>query len=189
VIAVTSCHRLNIVQGLFFMLSLASTSLLFFLRIRAVYANERYVGLFFGLLWVAILGLSVFFVLGFHSEHAPQTQTCILTSVRGYSTAPSFLAVFLDTLGFLAISFRIVSSSTYGPTWRARAAAFISGDGLYGFSEALLRSGQLHYFATFGLSISACVLVLTSNIPNEYHLLLWTPYLALSSSMACRTFR
>lgn len=67
VIAVTSCHRLNIVQGLFFMLSLASTSLLFFLRIRAVYANERYVGLFFGLLWVAILGLSVFFVLGFHS--------------------------------------------------------------------------------------------------------------------------
>ena len=43
--------------------------------------------------------------------------------------------------------------------------------------------------ATIGLSTGACVLILVSGIPIEYHLLLWTPYLALSSSMACRIFR
>lgn len=67
VVTVTSCHRLSIAQGLLFMISLSSTTLLFFLRIRAVYDNKRCVGVVFGLLWLAIMGLSVFFALGFNS--------------------------------------------------------------------------------------------------------------------------
>lgn len=81
----------------------------------------------------------------YNTEHAPQTKICILTSVRWYSTTPSLLAVVFDTLGFLAISFRIVSSSMSGPTWRARIFSFIKGDGLYGISKVLLQTGQLYY--------------------------------------------
>lgn len=48
------------------MLSIAATSLLFFLRIRAVYDTSKCVAFFFGFLWVAILGLSTLFMFAFH---------------------------------------------------------------------------------------------------------------------------
>lgn len=46
-----------------------------------------------------------------------------------------------------------------------------------------------HCSATVGLSVGACTLILAPGVPNEFHMLLWAPYLALSSSMACRVFR
>jgi hypothetical protein len=50
-----------------------------------------------------------------------------------------------DTLVFLAISYHIISYTTIGDSWSARAKSFFTADGLPRLSKALLQGGQLYY--------------------------------------------
>lgn len=56
---VAHCQALQYIIGFFYEVSLPATSLLFFFRVKAVYAHGRVITLFFGALWFAILGLSI----------------------------------------------------------------------------------------------------------------------------------
>jgi hypothetical protein len=62
-----------------------------------------------------------------------------------YTTVPIVLTAVNDTLVFLAISYRMVSSAMVSCTWSARARSFFTGEGLHQLSKALLQSGQVYY--------------------------------------------
>jgi hypothetical protein len=55
---VDDCQTLLYITGSVFVVALASTSLLFFFRVRGVYGNSKITTAVFGFLWVATLGVS-----------------------------------------------------------------------------------------------------------------------------------
>lgn len=161
---VDQCNRFIMMIGWFFVVAMPSTSLLFLFRVRAVYGNSKIIVYFFGILWLAILGLcaaipfgikggtccflravSIPDLRGHSAAHIGPTQRCINTEVASYISAPIALNAINDTLIFLAISFRIISFSVAGETGRDKLRSFISGDGLPQLSKGLLQGGQLYY--------------------------------------------
>jgi len=186
---IADCAALRYVEGVFFEITLPATSLLFFFRVKAVYNNSRNVTAFFGIIWLAIVGLSVLIMFGIRGKRIPYTLRCTEILVHTYPTIPVILASVNDTLVFLAISCRMVSRSMANSTWSARVKSFVRGDGLEHLSKSLLQSGQAYYFATIGVGAVSVALILSPDIPEELHTLLCSVYFALSSAMACRVFR
>jgi len=169
--------------------NMPATSLLFFFRLKAVYRHSRIIITVFGIFWLAIAGLSIFIMLSITINRIPYTQYCFETQVHGYNAIPIILTTVNDTLVFLAISYRMVSSAMVESTWKARTKSFFTGNGLLYLSKILLQSGQVYYFVTIGAAILASVLILSENIHGALRPILSSPYFALASAMACRVFR
>jgi len=186
---IDDCAVLKYVEGTFFAISLPATSLLFLFRVKAVYNDSRIVTTFFGILWLAIAGVSILIMLGITGNRIPYTRRCTEGLAHKYTTVPIFLTAVNDTLVFIAITGRLLSSSMVGNTWSAKAKSFFRGDGLHQLSRALLQSGQAYYFATIGVAIIAIALILSPSIPAPLHPILGSSYHALASAMACRVFR
>ena len=74
---IDNCDALRYVAGVFAEISVPSTSLLFFFRVRAIYGNSRIITAFFGFLWVAIAGLSILIMFG----RAGRTFLVVLSAV------------------------------------------------------------------------------------------------------------
>jgi len=184
-----NCAALRFVEGAFFEVAVPATSLLFFFRVKAIYNHSRYITAFFGIIWLAIAGVSILIMLGITGERIPYTRRCREGLAHTYTTVPIMLTGVNDTLVFLAISYRMVSISMVNSTWSARARSFIRGDGLHHLSKALLQSGQVYYAATIGVAIAATALILAPGVPTDLHPILGSAYFALSSAMACRVFR
>ena len=136
------------------------TSLLFLFRIIAVYPRSKAIKYTFTFLWLCWLFSPVVVLFGSgsscESDNAfpspPSQQPTGYSSGQAYCNAwsplsgISVLTVLLnDTLVFLGISYRMVMNAVTGETWRERSKSFITGDGLYRISKALLHSGQLYY--------------------------------------------
>jgi len=174
---------------IFFVIGGPATSLLFFLRVRAVYNRSRIITAFFGILWLGITGTSILITIGTTDSHIPYTRRCIEGLAPIYTTVPIILTAVNDTLVFLAISYRMVFSAMVRSTWRARARSFFMGEGLHQLSKALLQSGQVYYFVTIGVAITWTALILSPSIPGQLHPILGSAYFALANAMACRVFR
>ncbi|KZP07996.1 hypothetical protein FIBSPDRAFT_816544 [Athelia psychrophila] len=186
---VAHCQALQYIIGFFYEVSLPATSLLFFFRVKAVYAHGRVITLFFGALWFAILGLSILPMVAIRSDHIPNTQHCTETVVGDFVSVPAIITAVYDTLVFIAISAQMVVHTLNGDTWTARTRSFVYGNGMYSLSRALLRGGQIYYFATVGISILYIVLNFASSFPEELRLILGLATVALPSAMACYVFR
>lgn len=166
---VAHCQALLYISGCFLILSQASTSLLFFVRVKAVYSNSKIITGFFGLAWFINLGFSVLVPLAVEGgvssnifsgsqvnrliflylfvKHIGPTNRCITTVVRAYAPVTIIVNTTYDTLVFLTISFKIVSQTLVGETLGARMRCFLTGRGLPSgsLSKGLLRGGQLYY--------------------------------------------
>jgi hypothetical protein len=157
---------LKYIEGIFFAIGGSATSLLFFLRVRAVYSRSKIITAFFGVLWLGIAGTSILIMLGItgsesfcclsyrdfecdnrSGNHIPYTRRCMEKPPHKYVTVPIVLTAVNDTLVFLAISYRMVSSAMTSSTWSARARLFFTGEGLHQLSKALLQSGQIYYWS------------------------------------------
>jgi tetrahydromethanopterin S-methyltransferase subunit C len=142
---VAHCNAVSIASGCFFVLGVPSTSALFFFRVQAVYYHNRFITTFFGALLFALFGLSVLIPFTGRGEHIGTTQRCITTKLEHFGALPVFLNSFMDTLIFVAISFRIISYSLVGDTFNARMRSFFRGAGLPSLSKSILQGGQLYY--------------------------------------------
>lgn len=87
---VAHCQALIYISGSFLMLSQASTSLLFFVRVKAVYSNSKIVTGFFGVAWFVNFGLSVLVPLAMDGEVSPIVS---LDSHINILTSPSFICI------------------------------------------------------------------------------------------------
>ena len=139
------CHATTLALGSILMLVIPSTSALFFFRVRAVYYNNKIITIFFGVLWLSLVGLSFLIPQATSATHIGTTKRCIVTRITPYVSIPVLIHATFDTLVFLAISFRIISFSIVGDTFSARAKSFFRGDGLPSLPRSLLVGGQAYY--------------------------------------------
>lgn len=129
----------------FYPLSLASISLLFFFRVRAVYGRTRLVTGIFGLLWLGVLGSAITVPFGGAAISIGPTKYCLISEVDPYVGACAIMVTIHDTAVFLAISYRLVSN-TYGvKTRKDLLKTLVSASYLPAFSRSLFVDGQVYY--------------------------------------------
>jgi hypothetical protein len=131
-----------------------STSIMFLLRVRAVYANRTTVTVFFGLLCLAIfatLFLAPFYLV---TVYLGPELGCGISQVKYRAVIPILLRSAFDTLVFFAISFRIASYSVVGDTFSGRMRCLLRGEGLPKLSRCIVQGGQSYYlFVNFYLAL------------------------------------
>ncbi|THU97702.1 hypothetical protein K435DRAFT_857379 [Dendrothele bispora CBS 962.96] len=217
-ISTTKCKAINYVMLTFLFISVSSTTLLFFLRLKALYDHNQTVIRIFFCLWLITVGCSVTMFWSGEIAHFPdpvtQDPVCIYSAFnlkRG--SFPLDAVLIHDTCVFIAVSCRLYHNSYFEMALANRQNAhsdfnlhltktmsktkeFISGRHLPAFSKALLRNGQIYYL------ISLCASVVTSlflyipffSIPGMkgtpgIRIMLLVPHATIVNAMACRAFR
>lgn len=129
-------------------LSVASTSLLFFFRIRAVFSHNNYVIFFFFCLWLTVVGGCLVVPFAVTTSNIGPTAYCINTKLASFSSAAGITAVVHDTAVLLAISYRLLQNSCIdynGYAMGDRLKLIFSGKNLPRFSKSIFQDGQLYY--------------------------------------------
>ncbi|KZP18839.1 hypothetical protein FIBSPDRAFT_1045953 [Athelia psychrophila] len=183
----------NIKDGLaaliLFWISTASSSLLFVLRVLAVFNHSRTAKVLFTLLWVVNTVAPV--PLLFNGDNAASCNVYPITmkscsSLNLYIIILFLSIVFHNSIVFVCVSRELTNNTVTG---RRNLRTMLTGDGLHTVSKSLLRSGQLYFGATVG-RIVLTVIVYWAKLPwLIYYNLVGTIYLAVSGMLSCRVFR
>ncbi|KAF9041375.1 hypothetical protein BJ165DRAFT_1530105 [Panaeolus papilionaceus] len=103
------CARFDRAISVVFPIAINATSLLFFLRTRAIYDRDRLVGFFFGFLWLLVAASSVTVPLGITVANIGPTKFCAVKKFEGYVATAAIVPLVYDTLVFIAISWRLMT--------------------------------------------------------------------------------
>lgn len=122
-------------------ITLPSASWLFYVRLSAVYLQDKRATLFFGVLWTGVMG---YFIFDAVSVHARFTHLHFIDPQEIDAWNYIINAIY-DTLAYLSVSWQLASFSMKGDSWKHRVMSLTTGDGLLGLTKALLRSGQIYY--------------------------------------------
>ncbi|THU78876.1 hypothetical protein K435DRAFT_769060 [Dendrothele bispora CBS 962.96] len=192
-----NCQTLMLTSTSLSAIALSTVTLLFFLRLRAIYEDNRpVVGIFF-ILWLGNVACVSMIPLIFKAATPSNIQGinyCIAESIRiRNASIPAIGALVHDTCVFIAISYRLLKNSTVnnfqGATFETVTKTFILGKNLPKFSKVLFRGGQLLYLITLMASISTVILLHIPSIPTTYRVVADPPQVAILSSLACTVFR
>ncbi|THV02308.1 hypothetical protein K435DRAFT_565226, partial [Dendrothele bispora CBS 962.96] len=199
--ATVNCHTTTEFVKAFFFAGIGTTTLLFYLRVRAIYNDNKVVRLLFLFLWLANLCIHSLDFLFVNGVHLGPTDMCIFTDLkRVYAIVTATSIVIYDTMVFLAISYRLWRNSVLNMEEgvqserglafdRTRTTSFFSGRGLPAFSKTLLQEGQVYYLISFFAALLVVVMLVLPGISDYYHVIMISPHIALVNSMACRVFR
>lgn len=141
------CLPITRFQAAVNIIAVPAISLLFLLRVNAIYLHNKIIVAIFIACWLGLFGSFLLDSLTMLAEflHPAKSKPCNLAGRSTDAWAYVANATF-DTLVYLAISWRLVSTSMISHCgWRDRLRSFVKGDGLLGLSRALLRSGQYYY--------------------------------------------
>ncbi|KZP24382.1 hypothetical protein FIBSPDRAFT_1042175 [Athelia psychrophila] len=169
--------------------AIASTSFLFFLRVRAVYLRSRTITILFGALWVVTSSVGIGFsaLAALDVDRVPYTPYCNSTSKHNY--IPVTMAFVHDTMVFLAISYRLAADAVPAADWRSRVLSIVTGKGLFSLSRSLMKGGQLYYLATTVTFFANLAMMTSPSIHNSWlHYALVGQYLGFTNMMACLVF-
>ncbi|KZP28288.1 hypothetical protein FIBSPDRAFT_947870 [Athelia psychrophila] len=186
---VDNCQAVEWSAGVFSVLAAASTSFLFLLRVRAVYSYSVVVTTLFGCLWLSMIAATAYYVKGLTAQHIPTTRRCTESGMHNYLLAiPSVGLGVTDTIVFVAISYRLVGNSINADAggW---VRAFVTGDGLYTMSKALLKSGQVYFIAVVAAFLLNLVVMTAPGIPAAMQYILLPAYVGFTNIMSCVVFR
>lgn len=187
----------------------SSTSLLFFLRVRAVFKENKYIVICFFCLWLSVLGGSLTIATLGDAVHLGPTRYCRAINVKAYAIAAPITFAVNDTFVFLAISWRLMTNSMPDHKDKISFKSVILGEYLPAFSRALLNDGQIYYLCAplshislerTNMYLYRCRVSVTSNlvvviltsipmVPPSYRLMFTVLNIALTNMMACRVFR
>ncbi|KIJ38706.1 hypothetical protein M422DRAFT_231070 [Sphaerobolus stellatus SS14] len=191
--AVGNCQALQVAVGWTFAFGVGLTALLFFFRIQAIFHGERLIVAFFAFTWFATLAGSMTVPFAITGAHIGPTNHCINTGVKPFSSVGVIISTVNDTLVFVFISVRLMTTTSYYPQhggFFSRIKAFFRGEDLPSFSRSLLQSGQQYYLITVGGNILTMGMILApASLPAVFHAMFTVPNMALANSMACRVYR
>ena len=126
-------------------MSISSSGLLFFLRLRAIYNRNRIVVASFFVLWLGLIAASLFVPLGTSGGPIGPTHYCQYTSFSESSYAGLIGPLIYDTLVFAAISWRLIHIRSVEMGYRDTVRTLFSKKGLPAFTARILVDGQLYY--------------------------------------------
>ncbi|KZP07901.1 hypothetical protein FIBSPDRAFT_939271 [Athelia psychrophila] len=169
--------------------TIASTSFLFFLRVRAVYLQSRTITILFGTLWVVTTSVNIGYA-AFEMRGTERVPALCYTNPTIKSNSIAVTATFVyDTMVFLAISYRLSAGAVTAGDWRSRVLSIVTGKGLFSLSRSLMKGGQVYYLTTT-VFFSGNLAMMT--YPGRYdwlnHVLIGLD-LGFTNMMACLVFR
>ncbi|PBK90090.1 hypothetical protein ARMGADRAFT_934733 [Armillaria gallica] len=186
---IPNCKAHQITSGICIVLSLIFTSLLFFLRVTAIWHNNQYVFFFFTFLWFGVIAGTITVLVGVRGAHIVTTQQCINVRVPEYHQVAVILSLIFDSCTFIAITYRILLyTSINEETARGRLRAFF-GRGVPIVSRNLLLGGQQYYLVAVCGQIVCLILILVPGLPPVYRGMCAVPVVAVTNAMACIVFR
>ncbi|KAJ7616071.1 hypothetical protein FB45DRAFT_841714 [Roridomyces roridus] len=183
-----TCHLTYRVVDAFYPVSVSSIALLFYIRVRAIYSHGLFITVFFGALWLAVLGTSLTITFGGDAEPIGPTKYCLVTKLDSYVGASAIVITAHDTAVFLAISYRLITNTLVLDSHLDLLKALVNPVYLPSFSRSLFVDGQSYYM----ISVLSNILVTTMvyvNVSPLYRGFLNIPNIALTSAMACRVYR
>ncbi|KAF8956571.1 hypothetical protein BDZ97DRAFT_1925371 [Flammula alnicola] len=185
------CHKLRLFPTVCLPLVFATTSLLFYFRVRAMYKDNKLVVGFFSVMWLGVVaGSFVPALTAMDFANLGPTKYCIPNGSLGPGVSAN-LWIFLanDLLIFSAITWRLVKNSmadmTVGNTFRA----MFFGQYLPSFSRALLQDGQAYFLSTIIIHIITGITFFNHSIPQPYRGVLPIPNVLVINIMAGRIYR
>ncbi|TFK38669.1 hypothetical protein BDQ12DRAFT_650965 [Crucibulum laeve] len=186
---VEHCQALQYALGVCNILSTGTSSMLFLMRIQAVFHGSKTVRMIFFILWLSVTGAAISVPIGISGAHIGPTKSCINTRIAEYTEVTAIFGMLNDTAVFLAISYRILSYSLVEESLRARVKTFFGRGRLPIVSRLLLQGGQQYYLIAACGNIVLLVLVKLPDVPQVYHGMCSIPVLAINNLMACIVFR
>ncbi|KZP30799.1 hypothetical protein FIBSPDRAFT_945723 [Athelia psychrophila] len=194
---VGACRIIGLTIGSCGVTSVAATSYLFFLRVRAVYLRSKWITGLFGALWAATVALNILAATALSKEHPAATSTPVVVVHSGCTNAgvglfflPSVSTFVNDTLVFLAISYRLVANVAVAEGGRrTHLRAVFQGKGLHSLSRALLQSGQVYYLATILFFCANIAVMVSPLVPLAAHTMFVSTFACFTNLMACHVFR
>lgn len=142
---IANCNQFERVKAGFYTVAVACTSLLIFLRVRAVFEKNRYIVVFFAISWLAVFGSCLTVTQGRQGGEIGPTNYCITLHLQEYISSSVIAPLANDTLVFLAISWKLMKNTHVEDGVKAGFRAIVFGDSMPAFSRALLRDGQVYY--------------------------------------------
>ncbi|CAA7262452.1 unnamed protein product [Cyclocybe aegerita] len=141
------CKRYGMIVDWLFAVVVPMTSLLFLIRIYAIFNGNRRVRTFFTVMWLAVFAGSLTPGLGLTAANIGPTKYCKQVNVESYVAAAAVIPLVNDTLVFLAISWKLMKNAhlELHPMRRTGFRVFFRGDYLPSFSRGLLQDGQVYY--------------------------------------------
>ena len=148
-VGIGRCGRLQRVPSTFYGISSILTSLIFFFRVRAFYADNHLATCVFALLWLSVAATNIiasWSPTGGNIASDDNISTyCTSFSVASYTSSAIITSLLHDTLVFLAISYKLSSNAYIEDSISTRVRGFFSGSSLPRFSKTLLKDGQMYY--------------------------------------------
>ncbi|KAF9460053.1 hypothetical protein BDZ94DRAFT_1238744 [Collybia nuda] len=187
---VKDCVALIRVACIVYHITLSSTALLFFLRVRAIFHRSLRITVIFFILWLTVVGGSLTAVVSVSGTHFGNTAYCVYANVKPYNinTASGNSAVVLfDTCVFIAITWRLSTTHRMGKKdtfqgWKAN----LFGTYLPAFTKALLQDGQKYYMVAMVSNLLVLVLEFVPGVPVPYRQMFLAPAVQVTNIMACR---
>ncbi|KAF8188186.1 hypothetical protein K438DRAFT_1594344 [Mycena galopus ATCC 62051] len=183
------CQEFERTLVILYPIVIPSTSLLFFYRVRAIYAGSQTVTVIFSFVWLVELISCIGVIFATGATNIGPTSYCFLSRLAPYSAAACITQSIFDTGVFVAISYRLASDAYAAHGWPDKFRVFIRGAYLPHLSRAMLVDGQMYYMITVVTNITASVMIFAPGVSPSYRSLASPPNLMLSTLMACRVFR
>lgn len=122
----------------------AATTAMFYLRVCAVYCMNKFIIIFYGLLWLAVLGMLLTLPETFTAVHIAKTGYCG-ESIKGPFLGPTTVILMVnDAVVYGGIAHKLFRM--YAETTPNAKFSFLTfGRTLPIFSKALLKDSQLYF--------------------------------------------
>ncbi|KAJ6454669.1 hypothetical protein C8R45DRAFT_881933, partial [Mycena sanguinolenta] len=186
---VENCNAMALGWTIAAILTKSATTILFSLRVTAVWHPSKIAYAVFFILWLAVLAGGITAPIGVRGAHIGPTKQCITTAVPANIEVAAIMALIENTAIFFAISYRILAHTIMADSSLARLRVFFGGKGLSTLSRALLQSGQHFYLVAVATNVTLLVAVKLPQLPPVYRAMLAIPAEALANAMACLVFR
>ncbi|KAF7335951.1 hypothetical protein MSAN_02308500 [Mycena sanguinolenta] len=168
---VENCDAIALGWSIGAILAKSATTMLFFLRVTAIWHTSKIAYVVFFILWLAVIAGR------YHRSNWTNIEVAAI------------MALINNTAIFLAINYRILAHVMVTDSSTARLRVFFGGKGLSTLSRALLESGQHFYLVAVATNVTLLVVMKLPQLPPVYHAMLTVPAEALANAMACLVFR
>ncbi|THU84208.1 hypothetical protein K435DRAFT_610147, partial [Dendrothele bispora CBS 962.96] len=171
-----------------------SITLLFLLRVRAIFYDVPRKQAFFTFLWVLAFGSSILNFFHARSRSLVEPKVCFEEQGEPLYTAVSIaMLLVFDTVVYIAISYRLFQTFFFHEKNRPvfqRTCIFLNGATLPTFSKSLFRDGQLYYLISLLTGSTVFVLFSLPSLSHAQYGAIFLPlYVVSTNIIACWVFR